>query len=104
MNLNSEQEKAKNTIDGPMLILAGAGSWKTATLTARIEHMIKNVGINPATIMAVTFTNKAAKEMKHRVAKVLWVEYQVSPYKNKHLPLVGTFHSIGVFILKEKIH
>lgn len=87
-----------------MLILAGAGSWKTATLTARIEHMIKNVGINPATIMAVTFTNKAAKEMKHRVAKVLWVEYQVSPYKNRHLPLIGTFHSIGVFILKEKIH
>lgn len=103
MNLNPEQEKAKNTINGPMLILAGAGSWKTATLTARIEHMIKNVGIPPASILAVTFTNKASKEMKHRVSKVLWVEYQVSPYKNRNLPLVWTFHSIGVFILKERI-
>ncbi len=103
MNLNPEQEKAKNTINWPLLILAGAGSWKTATLTARIEHMIKNVGIPPASILAVTFTNKAAKEMKHRVSKVLWVEYQVSPYKNRNLPLIWTFHSIGVFLLKERI-
>ncbi|MDD5770603.1 MAG: UvrD-helicase domain-containing protein, partial [Candidatus Gracilibacteria bacterium] len=103
MQLNPEQEKAKNTIDGPLLILAGAGSGKTATLTARIEHMIKNVGVNPSFILAVTFTNKAAKEMKIRVGKVLGIDYQINPYKNRGLPLVGTFHSIGVFILKEKI-
>lgn len=102
MHLNPEQNKAKNTINGPLLILAGAGSWKTATLTARIEYMIQT-GIASNSILAVTFTNKAAKEMKHRVSKILWVEYQVSPYKNRHLPMIGTFHSIGVNILKERI-
>lgn len=102
MNLNPEQEKAKNQIDWPLLILAWAWSWKTATLTARIEHMIAS-WINPANILAVTFTNKAAKEMKHRVSKVLNIEYQVSPYKNRRLPMIGTFHSIWVYILKEKI-
>lgn len=102
MHLNPEQEKAKNQINWPLLILAGAWSWKTATLTARIEYMISS-GIHPANILAVTFTNKAAKEMKHRVSKVLWIDYQVSPYKNRNLPMVGTFHSIWVYILKEKI-
>lgn len=102
MQLNSEQQKAKNQILWPLLILAWAGSGKTATLTARIEHMISS-GIDPSSILAVTFTNKAAKEMKARVSKLLWVEYQNSPYKNRHLPMIGTFHSIGVFILKEKI-
>lgn len=102
MHLNPEQQKAKNQINGPLLILAWAGSWKTATLTARIEYMIQS-WISSNSILAVTFTNKAAKEMKHRVAKVLWSEYQVSPYKNRHLPTIGTFHSIWVFILKERI-
>lgn len=102
MNLNPEQQKAKNQINGPLLILAWAWSWKTATLTARIEYMIQS-GISSNSILAVTFTNKAAKEMKHRVAKVLWVDYQVSPYKNRNLPMVGTFHSIWVYILKERI-
>ncbi len=102
MNLNPEQQKAKNQINGPLLILAWAWSWKTATLTARIEYMIQS-GIPSNSILAVTFTNKAAKEMKHRVAKVLWVDYQVSPYKNRNLPMIGTFHSIWVYILKEKI-
>lgn len=102
MHLNPEQEKAKKQINWPLLILAGAWSWKTATLTARIEYMISS-GIHPANILAVTFTNKAAKEMKHRVSKVLWIDYQVSPYKNRGLPMVWTFHSIWVYILKEKI-
>lgn len=102
MNLNPEQEKAKNKIEWPLLIIAWAWSWKTATLTARIEYMIKS-WISPNEILAVTFTNKAAREMKERVGKTLWVEYQVSPYKNRWLPLVWTFHSIWVFILKEKI-
>jgi len=103
MNLNLEQQKAVNCINWTLLILAWAWSWKTATLTARIENMIKNVWINPQDILAVTFTNKAAKEMKHRVSKVLWVEYNISPFKNRGLPMVWTFHSIWVFILKEKI-
>lgn len=102
MPLNPEQEKAKNQISWPLLILAWAWSWKTATLTARIEYMIKS-WINPSSILAVTFTNKAAKEMKHRVANVLWIDYQISPYKNRNLPMVWTFHSIWVYILKEKI-
>lgn len=102
MHLNPEQEKAKNQINGPLLILAWAWSWKTATLTARIEHMIAS-WIHPSSILAVTFTNKAAKEMKHRVSKVLWINYEVSPYKNRWLPMVWTFHSIWVYILKEKI-
>lgn len=102
MPLNEEQEKAKNQISWPLLILAWAWSWKTSTLTARIEHMIKS-WISPSSILAVTFTNKAAREMKHRVSKLLWVEYQVSPYKNRWLPMVWTFHSIWVYILKEKI-
>lgn len=102
MNLNPEQEKAKNKIEWPLLIIAWAWSWKTATLTARIEHMIKS-WISPNQILAVTFTNKAAREMKERIGKTLWVEYQVSPYKNRWLPLVWTFHSVWVFILKEKI-
>lgn len=102
MNLNPEQEKAKNQIDWPLLILAWAWSWKTATLTARIEHMIQS-GVSSNSVLAVTFTNKAAKEMKHRVSKVLGVDYQVSPYKNRNLPMIGTFHSIWVYILKEKI-
>lgn len=102
MNLNPEQEKAKNKIEWPLLIIAWAWSWKTATLTARIEHMIKS-WISPSQILAVTFTNKAAREMKERIGKTLWIEYQVSPYKNRWLPMVWTFHSVWVFILKEKI-
>lgn len=103
MNLNPEQQKAVDKIEWPVLILAWAWSWKTATLTARIENMIKNIWINPSEILAVTFTNKAAREMKHRIGKSLWVEYQTNPYKNFGLPLVWTFHSIWVFILKERI-
>lgn len=104
MYLNPEQEKAKNQITGPLLIIAWAWSGKTATLTARIEHMIKSAHIPAHEILAVTFTNKAAREMKERVAKVLWVHYEVNPYKNRNLPMIGTFHSVWVFILKEKIH
>lgn len=103
MNLNPEQEKAKKQINWPVLILAWAGSWKTATLTARIEYMIKEAQIAPHNILAVTFTNKAAREMKERVWRVLWVEYQINPFKNRWLPTVWTFHWIWVMILKEKI-
>ncbi len=59
--LNEEQYSAVTTIDGPLLILAGAGSGKTRTITYRIAHMVKNLGINSYQILAITFTNKTAK-------------------------------------------
>ena len=94
-NLNKEQQEAVQTTRGPLLILAGAGSGKTKVLTTRIAYMIQN-GVRPANILAVTFTNKAAKEMKERIAKILGedaVKYM----------WVGTFHGICGRILRENI-
>lgn len=91
--LNSAQLEAVTAPVGPVLILAGAGSGKTRALTMRIVYMIKKLKIHPANILAVTFTNKAAGEMKQRIVKIL----------GKHtdgLPTMGTFHSIGVKILR----
>jgi len=95
--LNEHQKEAAQTIDGPLLILAGAGSGKTRALTFRIAHMIKDHGIAPDQILAVTFTNKAAHEMKERVEELLGNEVTT-------LPLVGTFHSVCVRILRQHIH
>ena len=101
MNLNPKQEEAKNKIEWPLLIIAWAWSWKTATLTARVEYMIREKNINPANILMVTFTNKAASEMRERVAKVLWVTPPRSVYVQWNFPTIWTFHSIGIFILKD---
>ena len=90
--LNEEQRKAAEKIDGPVLILAGAGSGKTRTVTYRIAHMIKEKGISPLNIMALTFTNKAAKEMKERA------EALIGPDANDLV--VSTFHSFSVRLLK----
>ena len=94
-NLNKEQLSAVKTTQGSLLILAGAGSGKTKVLTSRIAYMVQN-GINPRDILAVTFTNKAAKEMKERLSAILGentVKYM----------WVGTFHSICGRILRQDI-
>ncbi len=94
-NLNKEQKEAVQTTKGPLLILAGAGSGKTKVLTSRIAYLIQN-GVRPRNILAVTFTNKAAKEMKQRLGSILGentVKYM----------WVGTFHGICGRILRENI-
>ncbi|WP_034727165.1 ATP-dependent helicase [Bacteriovorax sp. BSW11_IV] len=94
--LNDKQREAAETIEGPVLILAGAGSGKTRTLTYRIAHMVDNLNIPSKNILAVSFTNKAAKEMKERVHALL----------NKRLTrgiTLATFHSLGLKILKKEI-
>ena len=93
--LNNEQLSAVKTTNGSLLILAGAGSGKTKVLTSRIAYMVKN-GVNPREILAVTFTNKAAKEMKERLAKILGENIVKSMW-------VGTFHSICGRILRQEI-
>ncbi len=90
--LNSEQREAASIIEGPVLILAGAGSGKTRTVTYRIAHMILEKEISPSSILAVTFTNKAAKEMKERVEKLTG--------EHGARVLVSTFHSFGVRMLR----
>lgn len=95
--LNDPQREAASTIEGPVLILAGAGSGKTRTITYRIAHMVDNLKIPGKEILAVSFTNKAAKEMRERVQGLL------SKPKMRGLTL-STFHSLGVKILREDIH
>ena len=94
-NLNKEQLSAVKTTNGALLILAGAGSGKTKVLTSRIAYMVKN-GINPRDILAVTFTNKAAKEMKERLSAILGENVVKFMW-------VGTFHSICGRILRQDI-
>ena len=90
--LNEQQRKAGEKIDGPLLILAGAGSGKTRTITYRIAHMILERGISPYSILAVTFTNKAAKEMKERVENLIGED-------GKRV-MLSTFHSFGLRLLR----
>ena len=90
--LNSPQKEAVTTVEGPVMVIAGAGSGKTKALTHRIAYMIQE-GINPFSIMALTFTNKAAKEMKDRIMKL------VDPHAARNV-WMGTFHSIFARILR----
>lgn len=94
-NLNEEQKKAVTHENGPLLILAGAGSGKTRVLTRRIAYLIEECGINPWSILALTFTNKAAKEMRERVDALLGGDSESI--------WVSTFHSVCVRILRRFI-
>ena len=93
-NLNEQQKEAVSYLNGPLLIVAGAGSGKTKVLTSRIVHIIKQKKAFPNQIIAVTFTNKAAKEMQNRVSKILKKEAT-------GLSWLGTFHSISAKLLRK---
>ena len=93
--LNPQQREAIRYLDGPLLVLAGAGSGKTRVITQKIAYLVKDCGFQPRNVAAITFTNKAAKEMQERIGKLLDAsaanELQIS-----------TFHSLGVRILREE--
>ncbi|MDX3925122.1 MAG: UvrD-helicase domain-containing protein [Shinella sp.] len=91
--LNPEQREAVETLDGPVLVLAGAGTGKTRVLTTRIAHILATGRAYPSQILAVTFTNKAAREMKERIGILVGGAVEGMPW-------LGTFHSIGVKILR----
>ena len=94
LNLNEKQQEAVLHINGPLLIVAGAGSGKTKVLTSRIAHIIRSHKAFSNQVLAVTFTNKAAKEMQIRISKLLRKEAT-------GLPWLGTFHSISAKILRK---
>jgi DNA helicase-2/ATP-dependent DNA helicase PcrA len=98
-SLNIQQKEAVLCTDGPVLVLAGAGSGKTKALTHRIAYLIKEKKISPYNILAVTFTNKAAKEMEERVSNLLSGR---DTEQLVRLPWLGTFHSICVRILRRE--
>lgn len=116
-SLNEKQREAVVITDGPILIIAGAGSGKTKTLTHRVAYLVTEKGIYPKNILAVTFTNKAAGEMKERIIKLLATRNsQLTTQDNKdknvtsyelramgELPNVGTFHAICAKILRHEI-
>jgi DNA helicase-2/ATP-dependent DNA helicase PcrA len=94
--LNPQQREAVEAVDGPLLILAGAGSGKTRVITYRIVHLIENKGVDPDSILAVTFTNKASAEMAERVGSMLGG-------RTLRKPMIATFHSFCVRVLRRDI-
>jgi DNA helicase-2/ATP-dependent DNA helicase PcrA len=111
-DLNPEQVKAMKKTEGPVLILAGAGSGKTKTLTHRIAYLMQEKGVRPYNILAVTFTNKASQEMRERITKLLSENVRYSDYPEEALsfgqphvaiPHIGTFHNTCSKILRREI-
>jgi DNA helicase-2/ATP-dependent DNA helicase PcrA len=96
-DLNEKQVEAVITVEGPLLVLAGAGSGKTRVITYRVAHLIDKVGVRPDQVLAVTFTNKAAGEMKGRIEKLLRSASRAGA------PLISTFHSFCVRVLRRNI-
>lgn len=92
-SLNEMQKKAVIKTDGPLLVLAGAGSGKTKVLTTRLAYLVQELNVNPYNILAITFTNKAAKEMKERIINMLGIM--------SNSIQISTFHSFGKTILRE---
>ncbi len=94
--LNSAQREAVIHVEGPLLVLAGAGSGKTRVLTTRVAHLIEHHGVDPRHVLAVTFTNKAAGEMRERIARLLGHEPKGM--------WMGTFHAIGARLVRAQAH
>ena len=93
--LNPQQREAIHYLDGPLLVLAGAGSGKTRVITQKIAYLVQECGFQPRNVAAITFTNKAAKEMQERIGKIL-----SKPLADELQ--ISTFHSLGVRILREE--
>ncbi|PIZ46464.1 hypothetical protein COY32_03230, partial [candidate division WWE3 bacterium CG_4_10_14_0_2_um_filter_41_14] len=117
--LNDKQLEAVTHFGGPLLVVAGAGSGKTRALTHRIAYLISERGVSPWNVLAVTFTNKAANEMKQRIMKLLsngdvasvidgfgdlLSMGEIDKLYDHGIPTVGTFHSVCVRILRKNIH
>ncbi len=94
-HLNPQQQEAVSHFGSPLLIVAGAGSGKTTVLTRKIAFLIQEFGVTPQHILGITFTNKAAREMKERVAKL---------HDSTDTPFLGTFHSFCVYVLRRDFH
>ena len=98
MNLNELNDRQKEAVtynDGPLLIIAGAGAGKTKTLTSKITYLIEEKKVSPYNILAITFTNKAAKEMKDRIFSQIGSEAKKIT--------VSTFHSFGLKLIREML-